>query len=330
NDTKFTISQSMKFPTIYTRQKALLDAEWKGGVLNAAVKEKELRQQVTTVYYNMLYLRQKQQLLRYIDSLYAAFLDKATLRLKLGESNIVEKATATAQRGQAGQQLNQVSQDYSILQSRLKLLLNTAEDVEPDQAPLKMELPVITDTAGLLQHPYLQLLAQQQQISAMQYGVEKARLLPDLLVAYNNTSIKGTGADDKYYSASTRFQSVQVGIGIPIFFGAQKARISAQKINQTLAENNYQAGVQNLQSQYDQALKQYHKALQAVSYFEDTGLQNADTVIQGANDQFLNGEINYLEWVLLTNQAVGIRNEYIDALNNLNSAIININALMNR
>jgi len=330
NDTKFSISQSMKFPTIYTRQKALLDAEWKGGVLNAAVKEKELRQQVTTVYYNMLYLRQKQQLLRYIDSLYAAFLDKATLRLKLGESNIVEKATATAQRGQAGQQLNQVSQDYSILQSRLKLLLNTTADVEPDQAPLKMELPVITDTAGLLQHPYLQLLAQQQQISAMQYGVEKARLLPDLLVAYNNTSIKGTGADDKYYSASTRFQSVQVGIGIPIFFGAQKARISAQKINQTLAENNYQAGVQNLQSQYDQALKQYNKALQAVSYFEDTGLQNADTVIQGANDQFLNGEINYLEWVLLTNQAVGIRNEYIDALNNLNSAIININALMNR
>ncbi|HEU4551326.1 MAG TPA: CusA/CzcA family heavy metal efflux RND transporter [Chitinophaga sp.] len=330
NDTRFAVTQNLKFPTIYTRQKALLDAEWKGGVLNVAVKEKELRQQVTTVYYNMLYLREKQQLLGYMDSLYAAFLDKATLRLQQGESNVVEKATAAAQRGQVGQQLYQLQQDYGILQSKLKLLLNTAADVEPDSTPLKMELPPMADTAALLQHPYLQLLAQQQQISHLQYSVEKARLLPDLFVAYSNTSIRGTGADDKYYAAGDRFHSIQVGVGIPLFFQAQKARINAQKISQSLAENNYQAGVQQIQSQYTAAQQQYRRALQAVRYFEGAGLQNADTMIKGANEQFMNGEINYLEWVLITNQATGIRNEYIDALNNLNSAIINIHALMNK
>ncbi len=149
-------------------------------------------------------------------------------------------------------------------------------------------------------------------------------------MAYNNTSIKGTGADDKYYGAGTRFQSVQVGVGIPIFSRAQHSRISAQKIQQTLAENNYQAGVQQLQAQYEQALKAYGKALQAVSYYESEGLLHADAVISGANEQYLNGEINYLEWVLLINQSIGIRNEYIDAVNNLNNAIINIHALMNR
>jgi cobalt-zinc-cadmium resistance protein CzcA len=330
NDTRFAVTQNLKFPAVYTRQKALLDAEWKGGVLNVAVKEKELRQQVTAVYYNMLYLREKQQLLEYMDSLYAAFLDKAALRLQQGESNVVEKATAAAQRGQVGQQLYQLQQDYGILQSKLKLLLNTAADVEPDSTPLKMELPAMADTAALLQHPYLQLLAQQQQISHLQYSVEKARLLPDLFVAYSNTSIRGTGADDKYYTAGDRFHSVQVGVGIPLFFQAQKARINAQKISQSLAENNYQAGVQQIQSQYTAARQQYRKALQAVRYFEDTGLQNADTMIKGADEQFMNGEINYLEWVLITNQATGIRSEYIDALNNLNSAIINIHALMNK
>ncbi|HEY0609678.1 MAG TPA: CusA/CzcA family heavy metal efflux RND transporter [Chitinophaga sp.] len=331
NDTKLSISQSMKFPTIYTRQKALLVAEWKHGMLSVALKEKELKKEVTAVYYEMLYLQQKKQLLGYTDSLYAAFLDKATLRFEQGESNIVEKATATTQRGQVNQQLKQLEQDYSILQSKLKLLLNTATDVVPDDhTALKMEAPAIADTGALAQHPYLQLLAQQQQISAMQYGVEKAKLLPDLFVAYNNQSFKGIGADDKYYSAGTRFQSVQVGVGIPIFFHAQKARISAQKVNQTLAENNYQAGMQQVQAQYDQVLKQYHKTLQAVRYYEDTALQNAETVINGANEQFINGQINYLEWVLLMNQAVGIRNEYIDAIRNLNSATIDINALMNR
>jgi cobalt-zinc-cadmium resistance protein CzcA len=331
NDTRLSISQSMKFPTVYNRQKALLAAEWKNGMLNVVLKEKELRKEVTAVYYEMLYLQEKKQLLGYTDSLYAAFLDKATLRFEQGETNIVEKATATTQRGQIGQQLKLLEQDYGILQSKFKLLLNTETDVVPDHhAALKMEPPVIADTGALAQHPYLQLLAQQQQISAMQYGVEKAKLLPDLFVAYNNQSIKGIGADDRYYSSGARFQSVQVGVGIPIFFHAQKARISAQKVNQTLAENNYQAGVQQMQSQYDQALKQYHKTQQAVRYYEDTALQNAETVINGANEQFINGQINYLEWVLLMNQAVGIRNEYIDAIRNLNSAIIDINVLMNR
>lgn len=330
NDTRLSISQNMKFPTIYNRQKALLAAEWKNGMLNVALKEKELKKEVTAVYYEMLYLREKRQLLGYIDSLYAAFLDKATLRFEQGETNIVEKATAATQRGQVNQQLQQLEQDFSILQSKLKLLLNTEADITPDSTPLKMEAPVMADTSALAQHPYLQLLAQQQQISAMRYGVEKAKLLPDLLVAYNNQSIKGTGADDRYYSAATRFQSVQVGVGIPIFSHAQRARINAQKIHQTLAQNNYEAGMQQLQGRYDQTVKQYHKTLQAVRYYEDTALQNAETVINGANEQFVNGQINFLEWVLLTNQAVGIRNEYIDAVKNLNSAIIDMNALMNR
>ncbi len=180
NDTRFSISQNMQFPTIYTRQKALLDAEWKGGLLNVAVKEKELRQQVTTVYYQMLYLRSKRQLMGYIDSLYASFLEKAALRFEKGETNIVEKATAAAQRGQVGQQLKQLEQDYGILQSKLKWLLNTSTPVEPDSTALKMEIPAIADSAQLSQHPYAQLLAQQQQITAMQMGVEKAKLLPDL------------------------------------------------------------------------------------------------------------------------------------------------------
>jgi cobalt-zinc-cadmium resistance protein CzcA len=327
NDTRFSIAQNMQFPVIYSRQKALLSAEWRGGRLNLALREKELKKEVTAVYYEMLYLREKKQLLAYMDSLYASFLEKATLRFDQGETNIVEKATATTQRGQAKQQLLQLEQDYNILQSKLRLLLNTEAAVEPDHSPLKMQPPQMADTSALAQHPFLQVLAQQQEISALQYRVEKAKLLPGLFVAYNNTSIKGTGADDKFYSASTRFQSVQLGVGIPLFFHAQKARINAQRIQQTLAENKYQAGVQHLRAQYEQALRQYHKTLQAVRYYEDTALENADTVIKGANEQFLNGQINYLEWVLLSNQALGIRNEYIDALRNLNSAIIDINTL---
>jgi len=40
-----------------------------------------------------------------------------------------------------------------------------------------------------------------------------------------------------------------------------------------------------------------------------------------ANRQFLEGEINYLEWVLLVNQAAANRSDYIEAVRNRNDAL---------
>lgn len=55
-------------------------------------------------------------------------------------------------------------------------------------------------------------------------------------------SMYGNGADDKFYERSTRFHSGMVGIGLPVFNSVQKSVIEAQKINQQIAENNYQLG----------------------------------------------------------------------------------------
>lgn len=137
--------------------------------------------------------------------------------------------------------------------------------------------------------------------------------------------MKGFGADDKYYSSSKRFQSVQVGVGISLFGGAQKNAVKAANINVQAAQSNYEAGLQNIQSQYQQALLQYKKNEEAIVYYETKALKNADTIIQTANQQFLNGDINYLDWVILINQAIAIQNEYIEAIRNLNNSIIEIN-----
>ena len=143
-------------------------------------------------------------------------------------------------------------------------------------------------------------------------------------------SMRGFGADEKFYNASTRFQSVQAGIGLPLFFGSQKSKISALKINKEIAENNYLTGLKTLQSEYQQAVLSYQKNLQAVNYFEDTALKNAELILSTANKQFSNGEINYLEWVLLINQSVSIQSDYVDAVKNLNQSIIQLNSLTNK
>lgn len=329
-DTKFGISQGIKFPTVYAKQKSVLNEEWKNSMLNIAVKQNDLKKNVTQVFYELIYLQEKQKLLQHIDSVYVLFLKNAELRFSKGESNVLEKTTAEAQRGQVNQQLKQLEQDYSIVQLQLKLLLNSNSNFVPFEKNKKAEVVSIADTSIIKQHPLIAQLKQQEQIGISKFKLERSRLLPDLFISYSNMSIRGFGADEKFYNASTRFQSVQAGIGLPLFFGSQKSKISALRINKEIAENNYITGVKNLQSEYQQVLLNYNKHLQTVTYFENTALKNAELILTTANKQFANGDINYLEWVLLINQSVSIKSDYVDAVKNLNQSAIQLNSLTNK
>ncbi len=329
-DTKFGVSQSIKFPTVYAKQKSVLNEEWKSSVLNIAIKQNDLKKDVTQVFYELIYLEGKKTLLQHIDSVYVVFLKNAEMRFNKGESNLLEKTTAETQRGQVNQQLKQLEQDYSIVQLQLKLLLNSNTDFVPTEKSKKIEVTTISDTSMIKQHPLITQLKQQEQIGISKFKLERSKLLPDLFISYNNMSMRGFGADEKLYNASTRFQSAQVGIGLPLFFGSQKSKITALKINKDVAENNYLAGLKRLQSEYQQALLIYKKNLQTVAYFEDTALKNAEIILTIANKQFSNGDINYLEWVLLINQSVSIQSDYLDSVKGLNQSIIQLNALTNK
>jgi cobalt-zinc-cadmium resistance protein CzcA len=329
-DTKFSLSQSFSFPTVYARQKALLQQEWKSSILNVAVKEASLKKQVAQVFAAILYTRQKKTLLQYADSIYTAFYTRAALRLAKGESNVLEKASAETQLGQIHNQLNQLSQDSALLQLQFQLLLNTSTTYIPEATGNTLPLYTQGDSTTLANHPTLTIIKQQQQIAEANVQLEKSRLLPELSLTYNNTSIKGLGADDKQYGSGKRFNAVQVGVGIPIFAGAQKARVASAKFSKQVAENTYATSLQAIQYEYQAAETQYNKYAQTLQYFEKTALKNAAEIIATANKQLNAGSINYLEWVQLVNQATNVKNDHIEAVKNLNEAIIQLNYLRNK
>ncbi len=329
-DTKFGISQTFNFPTVYKRQKELLQEEWKSSLLDVSLMEKQLKKQVAQVYYQMLYTGAKIQLLRYADSIYGVFYQNAALRLDKGESNILEKASAETLLGQIRIQLEQLKQDSVILQLQFQLLLKSTERYIPANENNGQTNVISMDTSILSAHPEIKLIQQQQQVAQAGLQLAKSKLSPDLSVGYNNTSIKGTGADNKYYSASKRFGAVQIEVGIPIFNRAQKARINSEKINVMLAEGNYGAALQNIQSQYNVAFSQYKKYEQAVQYFEKNIIRNSDLINLTANKQLAAGNINYLDWVQLINQSITAKSDYLDAVKNLNQSIIDLNYFINK
>lgn len=330
NDTRFGVYQSLSFPTVYSYQKSALKSLWKSSNISVDLKEVELKKQVRQTFYTYLYLLQKQKLLLSNDSMYNGFLTKATARFKSGESNLLEQTTAENQRSQISIQLNQLNTDMELLLMQFQLLLNTTISYIPSAQNFKIDVLNITDSNLIVNHPTIKILQQQKQYSLVNTRLEKARLLPELTLAYSNMSIRGIGADDINYTYGKRFQSAQIGLGIPLFFRSFNSKIGASKLEQLMADNRLKTETNMMNNEWNKANTQYTNYLKTITIYESKTLNNAQIIIETANKQFANGDINYIEWVMLTNQAIAIKNEYLNGVYNLNESIIQLNYLSNK
>ncbi len=97
-----------------------------------------------------------------------------------------------------------------------------------------------------------------------------------------------------------------------------------------IADNEYQNELKTIGNDYESARSQYERYLEAANYFETNSLPEAKTISQTADKQFINGDINYLDWVMLNNQAIVIRSNYLDIIKALNESIINLNYLSSK
>ena len=326
-DNKFSVSQTIRLPKFYNAQKTVLMEEYKNSFLHLDLQKWQLKKEISLVYNELNYFIEKKKLLKKADSIFTQYFNRADLRLKKGESNLLEKATAENLRSQAEMQLKSLEKDREISIQKLSFLINDGnlyQNENTNYGILNLE-NLNAEYAG---NPLiLKQLEQEKNIQNAKLLAEKAKLSPSLNLGVNSMTMKGNGADEKYYNATHRFQSGFVGVGIPVFNSAQKSVIEAQKVNQLIAENNYQLGLINLKNQYLQNLRQFQKLNDEISYYQKTGLQNSENILKTANNQFYNGEINYLEWTLLVNQAFEIQNKYIDRLKETNDKIIEINSL---
>jgi cobalt-zinc-cadmium resistance protein CzcA len=229
-------------------------------------------------------------------------------------------------------QLSQLAADQEIASLQFQLLLNTEVQFTPVNQfkAVLSSLPSTADTAGFSNHPLLQSIRQQQSMADAEYALEKSKLLPNLSVNYNNTTIRGIGADDKLYDGTTRFGAVQLGVGIPVFRKGQKNLLEATRFSRQIASGNYEAEMQLFKNQYASAYRQYLQNTRAVHYFETEGLPAAQLVTATAGKQLMSGQINFLQWVQLINQSITTKSQYLETLHATNISITQLNYLLSQ
>ena len=326
-DNKFSVNQTVRLPGFYNSQKQVLMEEWKNSMLSLEVQKWQLKREIALIYNELNYQNEKEKLLLRADSIYTNYYKRAELRLKKGESNILEKTTAENYRSQAEIQLANLKKDREVSLYQFNFLIND-ETMYSNENVNFYEISEFNRDSNYVGNPVvLKQLEQQKSIELSKLKAEKSKLLPTFNIGYNNSSMYGTGADDKFYEKSARFHSGMIGVGIPLFNGAQKSLIEGQKINQLIAENNYEIGSKNLKNQYEMLFGAFEKLKSETDYYQSKGLKNAETIMKTANRLYDEGEINYLEWSILINQSLDIQNKLIDTQKMLNEKIIQLNNL---
>jgi len=335
-DHAFQISQTFPHPTYFKAKSSLYDAEIQNNELQKEATASELKTQVRYWYYQLQYLEIAKKQLLDLDSSYNDFVRAAALRYRLGETNLLEKTTAEAEREQFSLLIKQNEADVAVAYNSLKTLMNSNENFAIEKTSNFQPLDLLSsfDTTLIANNTSLKVLYQQVILAEQNQKLEIASNKPDFTLGYFNQSIIGTqtvNGTDVYYGGFKRFQGLNVGVNVPITFLKNKSKIQ-QSLNykQQALQKEADNEKLSLQNQLKNAFLQYNQNLLQYNHYNSTALRNAETIIKTAELGFKNGDINCMDYIQALQTATGIHLGYLQSINQLNQSIINIYFIVNQ
>jgi cobalt-zinc-cadmium resistance protein CzcA len=323
-DNNISVQQNIPFPGLIKNQRNLYEAQVRSSELNLSVTQNELIRQVKSTYAQLSYFKALQKLYKSQDSIFSNFLKASSLRYQTGETNLLERTTAETQLNEVRNQSEKNLADISIYSVELQRLLNTNEAIDVSSEKLKKEnwKQVVPDS--LISTSLLALQQQQIEIADKSLSVERAKAGPDFTVGYFNQSITGNqtiNGQDQYFGPGKRFQGIQAGISIPLFYKPFAGRIKAAKIEKQIAQHEFSLFQTNLQTQYKQAEQDLLKNSHSIDYYEKNALPNVNLILKQSQIAFQSGDIGYLEFSQALRTYSDIRFSYLQAINQYNQSV---------
>ena len=184
----------------------------------------------------------------------------------------------------------------------------------------KMTFNQNLDDSFISNQPSVKLKEQEVNNNKAEIALEKSKKMPELI----------GGVFWQTFKTNTAFQDNnngvfgQFGVALPLFNSSIGNRKKALEINSEIANNDVNNEKLKLKTNYQELLQEYKKQQITIEYYETKALKNVYLVTNAANKKFINGDINYLEWVMLINQITEIQSNYIEAVRKGNQTIINL------
>lgn len=317
---KIGLSQSIAWPGLYKAQKNLYAEQLKYYEAASPVIDAELKRSIRSAYYELWFLQDKKQLYHQLDSIYQALSNAAILKVKTGDSPGLDSIAANVRMAELKAQLNQIDNDIQIQQRSLSQLLNSDSAWLPLQQP--MEKLVMNEPLSDSLHP---LLAQQKQ------HINIAGAAVSVVRNENKPEFSGRFFTQRLWGAKDPFTGFSVTAAFPLFGGAAyRNKVKAAEAEQSLQQRQFEYDQQLWTTQQLQVRQEVEKNKTLLSFYESAGMRQAGQIIKAATLAYRAGEISFAELSQFLAQAIDIRKNYLDYLNQYNQSVIRYNYYNNQ
>ncbi len=109
-----------------------------------------------------------------------------------------------------------------------------------------------------------------------------------------------------------------------MFFAGQKSRIKAANVKIAQKQQELESVRQQLTAALQEARNNYQQYKNLIKSYQEEMLPNARQIINTSTEKLNAGEIDYLNWAVLVNQAIQIRSEYFNVVAQINEAAFEI------
>ena len=327
-DNGLKFSQEFDFPTVYAAKRKYLKSETELERRKADMTRNDVVRDISSLYYSLIYSKEIYTIVSAQDTLYERFCHVAKARYDAGETSRLEWLNARRLWNENKLVQEKAWLDYSSLKLRMQTALNIDYAIEPMEDRLAaIEGYIPEDSLHFNQTPEGMVADGRLNVAKRNQSLAKQGFMPTLSVgATTQLLIKGF---NPYHIDRPRFEKgdfigFEVGVGLPIFFGSQRAKTRAAS-KAIEAEELRMAEDRNKQvSEYQVLSDDYHAALRAVEYYRSTGMPEAEEMTRLSLVSYELGEIGYEEHARNLESSLAVKRAYSDALERYNQTIIKL------
>jgi cobalt-zinc-cadmium resistance protein CzcA len=147
----------------------------------------------------------------------------------------------------------------------------------------------------------------------------------------NKPEFSGRFFSQRVWGAKDPFTGFSVSAAFPLFgASAYQSKVKVATAQREVQEKSLAYQTQQIQTQKASALTSMEKNMALLNFYEGSGLRQAEEIIKAASLSYRVGEISFAELSQFLSQAIGIRQAYLDVLNEYNQSVIQFNYYNNK
>lgn len=331
-DNALSLSQSIEFPTYYIARHKQLKAETQAERSKAAVVRLSLENDVKAAYYQAVYLAERLRVLESQDSLLAQYRTLAEKRYKAGETRQLELLSAERLQRENKMEVLAAHNELETAQLLLSRLVGSNETVEPKEDSL-LPLDWKQTSYNYSQTPDGQYSADRLKVSDQAVRVAKNGFAPSLSLSLRNQLVISSWNpydQDRSRFDGGNFMGFEVGVGIPLFYGATRAKLKAARKEREMIALEIKEQEQLRQQEYLSALSRMNAAYVRYTYYNEEGRVRSDKMAEQGLLEYSQGEISYLEYMNVMQESIDLRLKRASALNDYNQCVLVMEKLCGR